>query len=68
MSKIIVAANQKGGVAKTSKLVVGVPEDIKEHCSALIGSDIHYAEPSHTLFDDKVNESIYNEVTADYKE
>lgn len=50
------------------KLVVGVPEDIKEHCSALIGSDIHYAEPSHTLFDEKVNESIYNEVTADYKQ
>lgn len=50
------------------KLVIGVPEDIKEHCIALIGSDIHFAEPSHSLFDDKVNESIYNEVTADYKE
>lgn len=50
------------------KLIIGVPEDIKEHCSALIGSDVYYAEPSRTLFDNKANESIYNEVTADYKE
>lgn len=50
------------------KIVIGVPEDIKEHCIALIGSDIYFAEPSYSLFDDKVNERIYNEVTADYKE
>ena len=50
------------------KIAIGVPEDIKEHCIAIIGSDVHFAEPSHTLFDDKVNTRIFNEVTEEYKE
>lgn len=50
------------------KIAVGVPEDMKKHCTLFIGSEIYFAEQSRSLFDDKVNEKIYNEVTADYKE
>lgn len=39
-----------------------------QYCTNLLGTELHFAEPVHILFDDKSNETIYNEVTAEYKE
>ncbi len=50
------------------KMAVGVPDDMREYCTNLLGTELHFAEPVHILFDDKSNETIYNEVTAEYKE
>lgn len=50
------------------KIAVGVPDDMQEYCTNLLGTELHFAEPVHMLFNDKANETIYNEVTAEYKE
>ena len=47
-------------------VAVAVPDEMKDYCKGLFGTELLFADCSHTLFDEKKNEALYKEVVKEY--
>ena len=48
-------------------VAVAVPDEMKAYCTSLLGIELLFAECSHTLFDEKANSELYNEMIREFK-